>query len=75
MGNKVEKYSAQCNRREIRSAVLSNRKKIVLRRNDWWFKIAESMSKMREENYLKAWFSRIDSLASWTKVISVQYRE
>ena len=75
MGNKVEKYSAQRNRREIRSAVLSNRKKIVLRRNDWWFKIAESMSKMREENYLKAWFSRIDSLASWTKVISVQYRE
>ena len=46
-----------------------------LRRYDWWLKIAESMSKMREENYLKAWFSRIDSLASWTKVISIQYRE
>lgn len=60
-----------------RSGVLccQREKKIVLRRYDWWLKIAESMSKMREENYLKAWFSRIDSLASWTKVISVQYRE
>lgn len=44
-----------------------------LRRKDWWLKIAKGLSKMRKENYLKACFNRVDSLASWTKVISVQY--